>query len=117
MLKSIPVYGNTGGELVKLIQKEMADVQENDSSETKRVSKTTVSIMGMEFVINQSIETHSKKQSDEGFGWSIVSIDNIKVSGDSIAYGVSTDAAFTGHPCRAQWFSATDFKLTRTGDL
>ena len=117
MLKSIPVYGNTGGELVKLIQKEMADVQENDSSETKRVSKTTVSIMGMEFVINQSIETHSMKQSDEGFGWSIVSIDNIKVSGDSIAYGVSTDAAFTGHPCRAQWFSATDFKLTRTGDL
>lgn len=117
MLKSIPVYGNTGGELVKMLQKEMADAQKNDSSETKRVSKTTLKIMGMEFVINQSMETYSMGQSDEGYGWSIVSIDNIKVTGDSIAYGVSTDADFTGHPCRAQWFSATDFKLTRTGDL
>ena len=72
----------------------MVNVQENDSSETRRVSKTTVSIMGMEFVINQSTETYSMEQSDEGYGWSIVSIDNIKVTGDSIAYGVSTDAAF-----------------------
>jgi phage shock protein PspC (stress-responsive transcriptional regulator) len=117
MLKSIPVYGDTGGELVKLIQKEMADVQKNDTSETRSVSKTTVKIMGMEFIVNQSMETRSMEESDEGYGWSIVSIDNIKVSGDSIAYGVSTDAAFTGHPCRAQWLSATDFKLTRTGNL
>jgi phage shock protein PspC (stress-responsive transcriptional regulator) len=117
MLKSIPVYGNTGGELVKMIQKEMADIQKNDTSEIKRVSKTTLRIMGMEFVVNQSMETYSMGQSDEGYGWSIVSIDNIKVTGDSIAYGVSTDADFTGHPCRAQWFSATDFKLTRTGNL
>lgn len=50
-------------------------------------------------------------------GWVDVSIDNIVVSGDSIAYGVSSVESFTGKPCRAQWFSATDFKLTRTGDL
>jgi len=50
-------------------------------------------------------------------GWSIVSIENIVISGDSIAYGLSSDEAFTGQPCRAKWFSATDFKLTRTGDL
>ena len=36
--------------------------------------------------------------------------------GDSITYGISTDETFTGQPCRSQWFSATDFKLTRTGD-
>lgn len=82
MLKSIPVYGNTGGELLKQLQQESDDYQYN-----------------------------------EGYGWSTVSIDDIKISGDSIAYGVSTDAVFTGHTCRAQWFSATDFKLTRTGDL
>ena len=118
MLKSIPVYGNRGGELVKQIQKEMANVQENDSTKTRRVSKTTLKIMGMEFVVDQSMETSMANPSDDdGFGWSIVSIDNIVVSGDSIAYGVSTDAAFTGHPCRAQWLSATDFKLTRTGNL
>ena len=40
----------------------------------------------------------------------------IVVTSDSIAYGISTDETFTGQPCRSQWFSATDFKLTRTGD-
>ena len=50
-------------------------------------------------------------------GWFNISIDNIVVTGDSIAYGLSSDENFTGQPCRAQWFSATDFKLTRTGDL
>ena len=50
-------------------------------------------------------------------GWFDISIDNIVVSGDCIAYGLSSDEDFTGQPCRAQWFSATDFKLTRTGDI
>ena len=50
-------------------------------------------------------------------GWFDISIDNIVVTGSSIAYGLSSDEDFTGQPCRAQWFSATDFKLTRTGDL
>ena len=63
---------------------------------------------------DQVVDQHRIK---EGLGWSVVTIDNIVVTGDSIAYGVSTDAAFTGQPCRAKWFSATDFKLTRTGDL
>ena len=45
------------------------------------------------------------------------SIDNILVTGNSIAYGLSSDEDFTGQPCRAQWFSATDFKLIRIGDL
>ena len=121
MLKPIPVYGNKGGELVKMLRQGLADRQANDSSETKVVSKskTTLNIMGMEFVINETTQEHTSEQynEDEGYGWSIVSIDNIVVSGDSIAYGVSTDEAFTDRPCRAIWLSATDFKLTRTGDL
>ena len=50
-------------------------------------------------------------------GWFDVCIDSIVVTGDSIAYGLSSDEEFTGQTCRAQWFSATDFKLTRIGDL
>ncbi|MBQ0022430.1 MAG: PspC domain-containing protein [Prevotellaceae bacterium] len=51
-------------------------------------------------------------------GWSIVAIDSIPVrAGEVVKYGVSTDAAFTGKKCTAQWFSATDFKLQRIGDL
>ncbi len=53
----------------------------------------------------------------KGHGWSPVAIDSIVVTTDSIAYGLSSDAAFTGHSCRARWFSATDFVVTRIGDL
>jgi hypothetical protein len=60
---------------------------------------------------------YENQEGTPDMGWVDVSIENIVVSGDSIAYGVSSVESFTGKPCRAQWFSATDFKLTRTGDL
>ena len=70
------------------------------------------------YVIGDSVMLKSIPVSEvPGMGWVRTVIENIVVSGDSIAYGVSSDEAFTGQPCRAQWFSATDFKLTRTGDL
>ena len=70
------------------------------------------------YVIGDSVMLKSIPVSDvPGMGWVRTVIENIVVSGDSIAYGVSSDEAFTGQPCRAQWFSVTDFKLTRTGDL
>ena len=70
------------------------------------------------YVIGDSIMLKSIPVSEvPGMGWVRTCIENIVVTGDSIAYGVSSDEAFTGQPCRAQWFSATDFKLTRTGDL
>ena len=65
----------------------------------------------------ESIPVYENLDGKPDMGWYDVSIDNIVVTGDSIAYGLSSDEAFTGQPCRAQWFSATDFKLTRTGDL
>ena len=47
-------------------------------------------------------------------GWSAVTIDSIKVStARSIGYGVTSDAALTERPCRAQWLSACDFKLEK----
>ena len=65
----------------------------------------------------ESIPVYENLDGIPDMGWYDVSIDNIVVTGDSIAYGLSSDEDFTGQPCRAQWFSATDFKLTRTGDL
>ena len=50
-------------------------------------------------------------------GWKPITIDDIVVAGDTIAYGMSSDPEFTGKTCRAKWFSAMDFKLTRTDDL
>ena len=51
---------------------------------------------------------------DQDKGWSTVTIDSIEVStARSIGYGVSTDPFLTQRPCRAQWFSACDFKLSK----
>lgn len=49
--------------------------------------------------------------------WSIVTIENIVSTDGSITYGMTNDATITGRRCRSQWFCATDFTLTRTGDL
>ena len=119
-VKSIPAYGNRGGELAGMLQQKKTELQTGDSTETKTVSKTTVNIMGMEFVFSETTQHHNKRQQrqqEEGYGWSIVSIDSIVVTGDSIAYGISSDKNFTGHSCHAKWFSATDFTLTRMGNL
>lgn len=50
-------------------------------------------------------------------GWSVVTIDNIVSTDGTIAYGMTNDTSFTGQQCRSKWFSATDFTLTRTGEL
>ena len=67
--------------------------------------------------ILKPIPAHESQDNVPDMGWSAISIDSIVVTGELIAYGLSSDEAFTGQPCRAQWFSATDFVLTRIGDL
>ena len=49
--------------------------------------------------------------------WSVVTIDNIVTNDGTIAYGMTSDRTITNQKCRSKWFSATDFTLTRTGDL
>ena len=61
----------------------------------------------------KSIPVYEAQDGKPDMGWVDMSIDHIVVTGDSIAYGLSSDEEFTGQPCRSQWFSATDFRLTR----
>lgn len=105
-LKQIPVYGDKGGELATIIQQQLPDSLTGDTF--IKINERTIRVTD-EMMQSQRVR--------DGLGWSPVSIENIVVKGDSIAYGVSTDAQFTSQPCSAKWFSATDFKLTRTGDL
>ena len=53
-----------------------------------------------------------------GYGWSIVTIDSIRVGeGQKVVYGVTTDPAFNGgHSMTGKWFSACEFHLDRIGD-
>ncbi len=50
----------------------------------------------------------------EGYGWSLVTIDQIVIPADTtIYYGVTTDPKITGHKSKTRWFSACDFKLEK----
>ena len=49
--------------------------------------------------------------------WSVATIDNIVSTDGTIACGMTSDRTITHQECRSKWFSATDFTLTRTGDL
>ena len=65
----------------------------------------------------QQIPVNGNNGGAMGNGWSTVTIDSIVVTGNTIVFGVSTDESFTGKPCRAKWFSATDFELFRVEEL
>lgn len=125
-LVPIPVYGDKGGELAEQIRQLKSDSlsASSDTPSGKHVThRLQMNVMGIKFEVNHddeltiNDEVVDQYRVKQGMGWSVVTIDNIVVRGDSIAYGVSTDKSFTGRTCQAKWFSATDFKLTRTGDL
>ena len=60
---------------------------------------------------------------DLGKGWSKITIDSVLVNSSrrvdycKVSYGVTTFMNKMPDRCRATWLSATDFKLTRIGDL
>jgi len=68
--------------------------------------------VGNETII-KTIPVNEGRIGSTGDGWNYVTIDSIRVTGDSIAYGVSSDSSFTGRLCQAKYFSATDFTLQR----
>ena len=107
-LKEIPPYGRKGGELWMGITKAMKE-NGKDMRELRAEPQWK----------QDAWRNIAKANHSQGFGWSEVQIDDIVVVADSIpvVYGVSTVPAFTGQSCHAHEFSATDFVLTRTGDL
>ena len=106
-LKEIPAYGDKGGEIAERIRQEI-----EEGGDVKRIK---IDMMGMSIEVNDVNGKHGRVV--KGAGWSVVSIEGIEVSGDSIAYGISNDAEFTGAESMSRGLSAGSFKLTRTGDL
>ena len=72
----------------------------------------------------QSVPALGNEGGDLGKGWSKITIDSVLVNSSSrrvdyckVSYGVTTFMNKMPDRCRATWLSATDFKLTRIGDL
>ena len=102
-MAEIPAFDNKPAGLYKMLLQELDDSIKKD-----------VSLQNLHLNIDSTdVRTH-KYYLD---GWSVLSFDNIIVNDSTIAYGMSSDPEFTGHPCRSKWFSATDFTITRIDDL
>jgi len=102
-MKEIPAFGDRPAGLFNLLQLALVDSLRED-----------VSLQNLHLQIDTADVRNHSEMID---GWSVLTFENIIVRDGSIAYGMSSDPDFTGHPCRSKWFSATDFTLTRTGDL
>lgn len=105
ILMEIPAYDNKPAGLYEALQEELTD----SLQQTVRLQNQNLNLE----VTADAVRNHDGNLDS----WSIATIENIIVTGDTIAYGMTSDPAFTGKTCRAKWFSATDFTLTRTGDL
>jgi len=117
-LRFLDVYNENCEEVFQVERKEAVEpgVYRMDCAVRAEGPGPCIYVIG-DSVMLKSIPVYEPQDGVPDMGWFNISIDNIVVSGDSIAYGLSSDEDFTGQTCRAQWFSATDFKITRTGDL
>ena len=108
----IPATGNTGGDIWEdaeterylTLMKERGCAAERDEAD---FSDENVEIP-------ERVQQLRKANHGKGFGWNYIGTAPIHVTAPTvIRYGVSSDPAFTGKTWLGQWFSATDFEVTR----
>lgn len=98
-LVAVPAYGDEGG----LLKEQLKKMAESHS---------------LPEWVDDDYDDILEANNGNGYGWSIVTIDSIRVGeGQKVVYGVTTDPAFNGgHTMTGKWFSACEFHLDRIGD-
>jgi len=97
----IPATGNTGGDIWveadKFFRLHNHDVVPSDSMAYSHKQGELVRVNGQ-----------------KGYGWNRIAFEPIRITAPTvIRYGLTSDNAFTGRTWLGQWFSATDFQITR----
>ena len=97
----IPATGNTGGDIWveadKFVRFHNHDVVPSDSAAYVHKQCELVGVNGQ-----------------KGYGWNRIAFEPIRITQPTIVrYGLTSDNAFTGKTWLGQWFSATDFHITR----
>ena len=133
----IPNRGLTGGNIWKALKGEPEKKVVTKESSTLTVGAVTVPLSSkvvvqnselvddpvlMEYVNSLPDRTRRRilgAHNGQGYGWSYIYIDSIRVDHphNTIFYGVTTDESITGKPATTGWFSATDFKLEKIGNV
>ena len=102
-LMEIPAYEDKPAGLYELLQQEL---------EYGRDKVASLKYLNLN-IDSADVRNHAEHLNS----WSVVTIDSIVSTDGTIAYGMTSDRTITNQDCRAKWFSATDFTLTRIGDL
>ena len=97
----IPATGNTGGDIWveadKFVRFHNHDVVPSDSAAYVHKQCELVGVNGQ-----------------KGYGWNRIAFEPIRITAPTvIRYGLTSDNAFTGRTWLGQWFSATDFEVSR----
>ena len=97
----IPATGNTGGDIWveadKFVRFHNHDVVPSDSAAYVHKQCELVGVNGQ-----------------KGYGWNRIAFEPIRITAPTvIRYGLTSDNTFTGKTWLGQWFSATDFHITR----
>ena len=136
-VKEIPNCGLMGGNIWRALKGEPEGKVVTKESSSLTVGAVTVPLSSKVVVQNSelvddsvlldyvnSMSDRTKRRilganNGQGYGWSYIYIDSIRVDNpnNAIFYGVTTDESITGKPATTGWFSATDFKLEKVGEL
>ena len=136
-VKEIPNCGLMGGNIWRALKGEPEGKVVTKESSSLTVGAVTVPLSSKVVVQNSelvddavlldyvnSMSDRTKRRilganNGQGYGWSYIYIDSIRVDNphNTIFYGVTTDESITGKPATTGWFSATDFKLEKVGEL
>ena len=107
----IPNDGNEGGD----IWKEAKRTTSREGGETSGLQETDTVQPGPTLTEGDgSVEAILQANNGKGFGWNRITIEPIRITKPTVMrYGLTSDDAFTGKTWLGQWFSATDFEVSR----
>ena len=99
--KEIPATGNTGGDI--WVEADKFVRYHNDVP----IPSDSVAYGNQQCEL---VEANDHK----GYGWNRIAFEPIRITASTvIRYGLTSDNTFTGKTWLGQWFSATDFQITR----
>ena len=116
VFEEIPATGNEGGSIWAEAKRPTPDPSreggEISGSNEDDTAQSRPSLTGGDE--GGSVEAILQANNGKGFGWNRITIEPIRIAKPTvIRYGLTSDDAFTGKTWLGQWFSATDFEISR----
>ena len=108
----IPATGNTGGDIWEDAETERYLTLMRERELAAKRGEEDFSDEQVE--IPERIQQIRQANHGKGYGWNYIGTTPIRITRPTIVrYGLTSDNAFTGRTWLGQWFSATDFQISR----